>query len=566
MAIKFMRVKRIVLSILTVAILASQLGGCAAVQKNELLEMLEQGETITIELPVTDWDSAQAKQLENVDWVELATLKTYTTTGFRAEVDKLFNINTVATQQGNTKQGCLYTIHTDGEDRQSGNTTLRDAFRNKVFMGYWETAAVQNGLSDTVEMAYTDIDHTSPYAVTAALNAYYNLMADKDGDTTYEATQSLTREQFYTLVFKAGNPVQELEFNGDNDEFAILTNTNHYYTPFAKQLASNGYLKTSNGSLNATNISTPISKLEALYLVVNTYFSDEAAKVALDQNTTAFGYKNAGDQITDKKFNAEGTSKAIENNLLAYLVDTHGEKGIDQTIMPYLVVAEKLGLGNGINLSDELFSSITKDEALRLLVNVYQAENELHGYLTNTEYGQMDTLDGQGITAEQPGQSDAEDYTEVFEKIYGYVYSLSGNSNFEEEKRVAQEFVDYGELPANGVILYTDWRLLAHPHTEPTTSTTDSQDNTQSTPSTPATEPTAPSTPSTPNTPSTPQPQPSTPGTDDDMPDYSDLPSDPNIDWGGQGFIEHTPEELERIAQENRENFEAIKDYLPSLG
>lgn len=406
MAIRFMKVKRLVISLLTVALIASQLTGCAVLQKNELLDLISQGETVTIEMTVPNWTPASAAQLADLSWVQLDQLKTYTSTGFRGSVDTALNINTVTTQQGNSKQGCMYVIISNGAEVQSGNTSLRDAFRNKAFIEYWNDANIQNELAEAVEFAYTDIDATSQYAVFATLNAYFNLFNDGDSDDTYGATQSLTREQFMTLMFKAGNGVKDL---GDYSQFrnAVVKAgaDESYYTRYAAQVADHSYLKTSNGSLNSSNISTPISKLEAIYMVVDAYLKSEVDSLLASSDgnkLNAFGYKDAGDQITDLEINAEGTSSAVENNLLAYLVDTQGEKGIDHTIMVYLVVAEQNGLADGISINGDLFTSITKDEAIRLMTNVYQAENNLYGYLTTTEYADMDTVEGSGIIADTP--------------------------------------------------------------------------------------------------------------------------------------------------------------------
>ena len=396
-----MVVKKIVLSVLTVALITSQLAGCAMLQKDELLDMISNGDTITIEMTVPNWTPDSAKQLADLSWEELAQSQAYITTGFRGSVDTALNINTVTTKDGNTKQGCMYTIVKNGEEVQSGNTSMRDAFRNKAFIKYWNDGNVQNSLTEAVDYAYTDIDHTSQYALTAVLNAYYNLFNDGDNDTTYGATQSLTREQFMTMAFKAGNGVKELS---DYTAFLAATGGKEtYYTPYAAQMADHSFLKISNGSLNGTNIATPISKAEAVYMLVDTYLKSEVDKVlASSEKLSAFGYKDAGDQVAELGINADGTSKSVENNLLAYLVNNQGEKGIDHNLMAYLAVAEKYNLGNGIDLAGDLFSSISKDEAIRLLANTFEAENEVYGYLTNTEYGILDTIEGNGLQVDPP--------------------------------------------------------------------------------------------------------------------------------------------------------------------
>lgn len=494
MAIRFMKVKRLVISLLTVALIASQLTGCAVLQKNELLDLISQGETVTIEMTVPNWTPASAAQLADLSWVQLDQLKTYTSTGFRGSVDTALNINTVTTQQGNSKQGCMYVIISNGAEVQSGNTSLRDAFRNKAFIEYWNDANIQNELAEAVEFAYTDIDATSQYAVFATLNAYFNLFNDGDSDDTYGATQSLTREQFMTLMFKAGNGVKDL---GDYSQFrnAVVKAgaDESYYTRYAAQVADHSYLKTSNGSLNSSNISTPISKLEAIYMVVDAYLKSEVDSLLASSNgnkLSAFGYKDAGDQITDLEINAEGTSSAVENNLLAYLVDTQGEKGIDHTIMAYLTVAEQNGLANGISLNGDLFTSITKDEAIRLMTNVYQAENNLYGYLTTAEYADMDTVEGSGIIADTPEAGEyivdinnlPADLVGAFEYGYSTVHTeypdLSPEEQMGMELDLIRQWCDSFviAIPDNLNEVYSEW----HAQYEAALNAIDEGGNTQS--------------------------------------------------------------------------------------
>lgn len=422
-----------------------------------------------------DNDTSSLQQQTDIPWTQLDQLTTYTSTGFRGEFDSIFNINKVTTQQGNTKQGCLYVVSENGEEHQSGNTSLRDAFRNKAFMGYWNDAKVQNALAESVELAYTDIDHTSQYAVFASLNAYYNLFNDVDNDDTYGATQSLTREQFMTLLFKAGNGVHDL---GDYTSFqnaVVSPNGNEsYYTKYAAQVADHSYLTPANGSLNPSNIATPISKLEAVYMVVDAYLKSEVDTL-LSSNPgklSAFGYKDAGDQIAELGINSEEASSSIENNLLAYLVDTQGEKEIDHTLMAYLTVAEQNGLANGITLANDLFTSITKDEAIRLLTNTFIAENSLYGYLTTGEYAELDTIEGVGITGgvEQAGEyivdinNIPDDLLFAFE--YGYSAYHTGEETISEAEKLPLELDTVRNwcttyvigIPDNLDTLYPEWR------------------------------------------------------------------------------------------------------------
>ena len=396
MAAKHFIIKKIVLPIVTVAIIASQIIGCAAVPKNELLEQIYAGDEVVIEMADPNWAPASAEQLSDLSWVQLDQLNLYSNSGFRGNVDTIFNISTVTTQSGNTKNGCMYVVDKNGEEVQSGNTCMRDAFRNKQFIKYWEDSNTRNELAELVGTAYTDVDATNSYAMQAVINAYYNLFNDGDNDSTYGGEQSLTREQFMTMLFKAGNGVKSLT-TSDSAAFKQATGGESYYTRYAAQMKDHSYLKIDNGSLNGTNIATPISKLEAIYMVVDTYLKSEVDKVIGTEKLNAYGYSDAGDQIKDLKLDGDKVSKAVENNLMAYLVDTQGEDGIDHTLMAYLTVAEQNGLTDGIDVVGEVFDSISKDEAIRLIANTFIAENNLYGYLTNGENGTVETVDGAGL-------------------------------------------------------------------------------------------------------------------------------------------------------------------------
>ena len=47
---KFMKIKKFTIPVMTVIIMTSQLMGCASVSSNEMLELLEAGESVEIEV------------------------------------------------------------------------------------------------------------------------------------------------------------------------------------------------------------------------------------------------------------------------------------------------------------------------------------------------------------------------------------------------------------------------------------------------------------------------------------------------------------------------------------
>lgn len=489
MASKFMKVKRIVLSVLVAALLASQLTGCSMLSSDELLDLIRSGETIEIEVSVPSWSTLEVAPKSDISWVQLDQLKTYNM-GFRLDFDTAFNISTVTSDGVPSKQGCIFVTTFEGKDVHNGNSTMRDAFRNKIFNNYWASPEVKNRLTEIVGDIYTDVDSTGKYALTSSVNAYFNLMADETDTTIYGPTQSLTREQFYALIFRAANGVQELNYFPDSDAFAQAVGGDTPYTMYAKQVAEFGWLNVDNGSLNSSNINGAITKAEAVYMMVNQYFKSELENLQLAKNSTAYGLKNGGNLAEKLKFDKdEKASDAVQNNLLAYMIE-NPSKGVDESLMGSLVIGEKLNLMNGIDYSD-MFGVITKDEAIQLLMNTYQAENNLYGYSTNSEtpeltvniYGNIGTWTIDGADETLPDGPSGQEYVvadskvdsdasmeEYFQTIYDKYHEIDAEAGkYTESDIYAMECFEINDsvsmklLPSNGLSLYEAWRLGKYP-------------------------------------------------------------------------------------------------------
>ena len=206
---KYKRIISIMLSIICIL----QLCGCGLLKKDEAKLAIKNGESLEIKVSNSDTVQYKPEADNTISWVPLASSKTYSKDGFRSNFDRAFNINIVTTTDGNSKQGCLYVISNNGEDTHSTNTTMRDAFRNEVFNQYIENPEVQNDIAEAVEKAYIDIDKTSKDNFNAAINAYYGLLIDEDDDPQYNKDRAVTRDQFYSALYKSMNPVQDLELD-----------------------------------------------------------------------------------------------------------------------------------------------------------------------------------------------------------------------------------------------------------------------------------------------------------------------------------------------------------------
>jgi hypothetical protein len=374
-----MRIKKLVIPILTLIILVSQLSGCAVMSSNEMVDMINQGQSVTIELPKPAYDIViKGQQQENIDWVQLDQLKTFNQ-GFRQGVDEVFNINIVTENGMNGKSGCLYV---DEAGDRNGNTTLEDALRNKVFVTkYWQNADVKSQLVKLASEAYTDVDGNDTYAILGTINAYYNLLPNAENPSSFNPTQSLTREDFYTLVFKTEEGVRDINVD---KRFADAVGGETNFTKFAQEVDEYGFLSVANKSLDANSYKGSISRAEAIYMIVNKHFPEELAKVTGKEQAFK-DTKNAGDLALKAgfKYKDKETKEIIGKDrwqayTLAYMLQ-NPDKGMQEDLYKAMVVAKQLNLIPGDESRwDE---PISKAEAIQLVVNTHLAKNSLYGYL-----------------------------------------------------------------------------------------------------------------------------------------------------------------------------------------
>lgn len=388
MASKFMRVKKLVIPTLTLIILVSQLSGCAVMSSNEMVDMINQGRSITIELPKPAYDIViKGQQQEDIEWVQLDQLKTFNQ-GFRQGVDEVFNINIVTENGINGKSGCLYV---DEAGDRNGNTTLEDALRNKVFVTkYWQDADVKTKLAKLANEVYTDVDGNDTYAILGAINAYYNLMPNAENPSSFNPTQSLTREDFYTLAFKTEEGVRDINVD---KRFADAVGGETKFTKFAQEVDEYGFLSVANKSLDANSYKGSISRAEAVYMMVNKHFPEELAKVTGKEQAFK-DTKNAGDLALKVgfKYKDKETKEILGKDrwqayTLAYMIQ-NPDKGLQDELYKAMVVAKQAGLISGDESRwDE---PISKAEAIQLVINTHLAKNNLYGYLSKVEYGKND--------------------------------------------------------------------------------------------------------------------------------------------------------------------------------
>ncbi len=385
MAGQFMGIKRVTIPMLTLIILSSQLLGCASMKSQDMVDMINKGQSIVLEVAKPSYDiKVKGTQQTDSAWVQLDALKTYNN-GFRQGFDEIFNINIVTDNGINGKAGCLYVDETG--DR-NGNTTLEDAFRNKAFVTkYWNDSAVKTKIGKVADQAYTDVSSSDSYALAGALNAYYNLLPDSKDPSSFNGSQSLSREQFYTLVFRSEEGVKEIKVDS---AFATAVGGETANTKYAQGVDQYAFLKAGDKSLDGNTYKGSISRAEAVYMLVKQNFPQELAK-ASGSDKAYNDTKNGGDIALKAGFKTEKGNQEISKDrwqsyTLAYMLQ-NPNKGMQSELYKAMVVSNKLGLISG---KDSRWDEpISKAEAIMLSVNVQIAKNKAFGYLSEAEYGKI---------------------------------------------------------------------------------------------------------------------------------------------------------------------------------
>lgn len=359
---KFMKIKRLVIPTITMVIIASQLMGCAAVSKSELLSMIDKGESIEIEIaePVFA-EQKQGEQLNELTWAELARLDTV------KDLRKAWDNKLLISLTDTGKNGMLY-VDITGEN--INNNTLRVALHNREFIKQLDDKVALKELADTVRSQYADIDDTDidKKAVYIGINGYFNLLQDAIPNYS-NADSTITRAEFMSMVMRAETPVDnELT---ERDEFANAVGTSEY-NKYAQEVAGSSYLDIDSKSLNNQTYNGSMTRAEAVYLLMNRYFGSELSNV--DVKGAALSDCKDGGSIADKQqFSGKDYAKSYE---LTYALQ-NPDKGVPTDIYKAIVLANQKGIMGNETRWDE---AITKAEAIEMLVETLKQEKGIEQF------------------------------------------------------------------------------------------------------------------------------------------------------------------------------------------
>ena len=358
-----MNVRKITIPTITLLIIASQLMGCASATQKEMLNMINNNQSITIEI-ATPISQEQGTE-KAYEWQELASLTTYPE--FRDVFDDTLNITT----HGNAgKNGIVY-VDLDGN--HTNNSTLMYAFMNQKFLdNCWNNTDAMKTLIDATKSNYVDVE-TDGAAKVAMLNAYFNMYPDAEPNY-FNGNQTLTRAEFLAGTYRAGNPVSDIQANADFVS-AVDTNDDNENNIFASQMLDYSYLTLADKSLNNGTYEGTISRAEAVYTLVQMFYSAEY-EATTGEEAAYSDTKNGGDIAskmkfieTDKKTGTTTEKDYWKSYELSYAIQTP-DKGMPDDLYRAMVVAKNHNLINGTESRwDE---GLTKGEAINLLVRVYE--------------------------------------------------------------------------------------------------------------------------------------------------------------------------------------------------
>lgn len=357
---KYMKVKKVVIPMLTLIVLTSQLMGCASVTKEQASDMISSTSVVEVEVSEPDNSTTESgsnggeviSKVEPLEWWTLSGLGKYPT--IRKATNTALNI-----QSG---KGSIYI---DLEGHQQLNNTLLNALRNKEFgETQLNDSAITNQIMAAVNETFTDLEESDEKA--AFFNSYWYLLPDEAGEVAeFKGSQTLTRAQAMTLVMRAITPVEDGRKPKTDSAFTAAVGDT-VYTDYASYVNSKAYLNTTDNTLNEGYFNGKMSRAEYIYLCLNSVFSaDELNSIDITKVNLIDCIKGTGNDLV----------AAVENP----------DNGVPESLYNAIARANVLGIVNNETRWDE---PIAKTEAVDMFAATVQAYNGKYGYVVDLETAQ----------------------------------------------------------------------------------------------------------------------------------------------------------------------------------
>lgn len=403
---KFMSVKTVVIPTITAIVIASQLLGCAAVSQDGALNLAQQGESITITVPVPSHVTQETGTEQSpIQWLPLAEVNT------NPELQSAWDDILKITKSQSGKNGVLYVDH---EGNLVQDNTLFVAAHNKKFTDALSDEDTYDQLIAAVVEAFPSdqgIDIESSDTLYAGINTYFQLRPDnqaspatsnahtvlKRGEfmamltrSTTPANTNLPDETYLVVYNPSNNPGQEASsaFNLTNQDGSKTNDYNQY----AEQSLSYTYLTSSDNSLTPVLYDAVITRGEVIHALVQKHFKSE-----FDALTDAELKSQA---IPDIKVSKQQASSATAKLTELKEAVSDSTKPVPQDIVKSLIIARKHNIITE-EQAIEWSTASTVSEATQLIFLACQQDESLDTFSFNRA-GQSDyeasTSEGVGIS------------------------------------------------------------------------------------------------------------------------------------------------------------------------
>ena len=387
-----MDVKRIIIPTITMVIIASQLLGCASVSQSELLQMINAGDEIEIEIASPRAEAEQG-EATSILWEQLALLQS------NPELRKAWDDTLSITMTDTGKNGMLYV---DADGNNVNNNTLRVALHNREFQKAISDEATSIELANGALNQYADIEvDEEAKAIYAGINGYFNLLPD-NLENYANPDSTLDRAEFMAMVMRAETPVTD-DLEAD-EAFAAAVGQNDLNI-YAQALASDAYLNLSDKSLNNMTYNGTISRAEAVYLLMNHYYADELDTVNT-KDATLNDATDGGDIASKQQFAGKDYATSYT---LAYATQ-NPDKGCPTALYEALVLAEQKGIISADTRWDE---ALTKTEAVELLVSVFMDEDGIPEFNSKQGLAKSESEKAMNPDVTNPEEYSDENYVET---------------------------------------------------------------------------------------------------------------------------------------------------------
>ena len=407
-----MKIKKILISLMALVIVASQFTGCADSDLNN--EVMNSEEiVITAEKIVYDRNG----ELSKIDWIALQE-KT-SNSNIREYLDNYFDNHTNAK---GIKYGPFYV---DKDNNQEGNNTLFTVLGNQFVADTLATITntPNKEIAQYLNKDYADLEE-SDYT-SAMFNGYFELIPDSTPNY-FNGGASLSRAEAMALVMRAVTPVGTLEPDTTFEQ-AVTGTAYDAYTPYASQENTNSYISTADSSLNKDNYAGTMTRAEYIYLVMNEIYGTELVSTA-DVSKVSLSDCTNNSKIADT-LKLTSASNQYHSACLQYALQ-NADKGVPDELYQAIATANTKDIIPSETRWDE---AITKTEAIEILIATMQSYYNDNGYpYNNAEGGTTASLESDAKALwEKQDKNDMSCTEEEF--IEEYVIAVGNGSMTPEE-------------------------------------------------------------------------------------------------------------------------------------